>query len=43
MGVWLKSKAAGYPLYINLEACDEKVLDYVSLQELRVWDYRNKN
>lgn len=43
MGVWLKSKAAGYPLYINLEACDEKVLEYVNLEELKVWDYRNRN
>jgi len=43
MGVWLKSKDAGYPLYINLEACHEKVLDYVKLEELKVWDFRNRN
>jgi hypothetical protein len=43
MGVWLKSKDAGHPLYINLEACDEKVLEYISLDELKEWDYKNKS
>ena len=43
MGVWLKSKEAGFPVYLNLEACHEKVLDYVSLEELKRWDYRNIN
>lgn len=41
MGIWLKSRDAGFPVYLNLEACHEKVLDYVSLEELQKWDYRN--
>ena len=37
MGVWLKSKAAGHGLSIKLESCHEKVLDYISLEELKEW------
>ena len=37
MGVWLKSKEAGHGLHIKLESCHEKVLDYVSLEELKIW------
>jgi uncharacterized protein (DUF2237 family) len=41
MGVWLKSKEAGHPLYLKLEACHEKVLDYVSLNILKEWEYKD--
>lgn len=37
MGVWLKSKEAGHGLPIKLESCHEKVLDYVSIEELKNW------
>ena len=40
MGIWLKSRDAGFPIYINLEACHEKVLEYVSLEELKKWSYK---
>ncbi|RRO13506.1 DUF2237 family protein [Flavobacteriaceae bacterium 14752] len=43
MGIWLKSKEAGFPVYLNLEACHEKVLDYISLNELQEWDFRKLN
>lgn len=39
MGVWQRSKEAGFPVYIKLESCHEKVLDYVSLEELKRWEY----
>ena len=42
LGVWLQSKRAGYPLYLNLEACPDKALDYISLDELKKWSYLNK-
>jgi uncharacterized protein (DUF2237 family) len=38
MGVWLRSRDAGHGLKIKLESCDEKVLDYVTLDELKKWE-----
>ncbi|MCH8534357.1 MAG: DUF2237 domain-containing protein [Flavobacteriaceae bacterium] len=40
MGVWLKSKEAGCGVYLKLESCHEKMLDYVSLEELKDWEYK---
>lgn len=42
-GIWLKSKAAGFPVYLNLEASHEKILDYINLKELQEWDYKKIN
>jgi hypothetical protein len=43
LGVWLQSKRAGFPLYLNLKACPEKVLDYIAIDELKSWDYQLQN
>jgi len=40
MGVWLKSKEAGHPLHLRLESCHEKMLEYISLETLKAWEYK---
>jgi len=40
MGVWLKSKEAGHPLHLKLESCHEKMLEYVSIHDLKEWEYK---
>lgn len=35
MGVWLRSRDAGHPLKLKLAACHEKMLDYISLDQLQ--------
>ncbi len=37
MGVWLRSREAGHPLKLKLEACHEKMLDYLDLEELKTF------
>ncbi|SHE58373.1 hypothetical protein SAMN05444278_10332 [Psychroflexus salarius] len=37
MGVWLRSREAGHPLKLKLEACHEKMLDYLDLEELKAF------
>ncbi|NGZ88934.1 DUF2237 family protein [Psychroflexus maritimus] len=43
MGVWLKSKEAGFGTFLKLESCHEKMLDYISLEELKNWAYDKPN
>lgn len=40
MGVWLKSKEAGHPLHLRLESCHEKMLEYISLETMKAWEYK---
>ncbi len=40
MGVWLKSKEAGVGIQLKLESCHEKMLDYITLEELKDWEFK---
>jgi len=40
MQVWLKSKDAGFALFLKLESCHEKMLEFISLEELKRWEHK---